>query len=231
MTGCGRFGFGFASSDKSAASMTDEFNESPWTERQWEAFLRQNELRAARFQDLFETLADDPNRDELIDREMRWNRDREEPELEFAEADVELESEEELQTESRQKKSRLSALPAYSASYRWGLKVLKALKKVRQQDADTEEIVSRALESCLSVGAKIAGGHALGENDESICGNIVYCKRAAAFAQQGIEALKELADRGELAGDVLQGLIEEGARVRTLVEDHIRELRSRVWWE
>ena len=210
--------------------MTDEFNESPWTEQQWEAFLRQSELRAARFQDLFETLADDPNRDELIDREMGWNCGREGPELEFAEADVELESEEELLTESRQKKSRLSALPAYSASYRWGLTVLKALRKVRQQDADTEEIVSRALESCLSVGAKIAGGHALGEN-ESICGNIVYCKRAAAFAQQGIEALKELADRGELAGDVLQGLIEEGARVRTLVEDHIRELRSRVWWE
>lgn len=231
MTDCGGFGFSFASSDKSAASMTDEFNESPWTEQQWETFLRQGELRAARFQDLFETLADDPNRDELIDREMGWDRDREVPGLEFAEADVELESEEELQTESRQKKSRLSALPAYSASYRWGLKVLKALKKARQQDADTEEIVSRALESCLSAGAKIAGGHALGENDESICGNIVYCKRAAAFVQQGIEALKELADRGSLSGEEVQRLIEEGVRVRSLVDERIRELRARVWWE
>jgi hypothetical protein len=217
--------------------MTDDFNESPWTEQQWETFLRQGELRAARFQDLFETLADDPNRDELIDREMGWDREREEPASEFPEAEEELEfeeelePEEELQTERRRKKSRLSALPAYSASYRWGLKVLKALKKVDQRDADTEEIVARALESCLSVGAKIAGGHALGEKEEAICGNIVYCRRAAAFAQQGIEALQQLADRGELAGDVLQGLIEEGARVRSLVDERIRELRARVWWE
>lgn len=211
--------------------MTDEFNESPWTEQQWETFLRQGELRAARFQDLFETLADDPNRDELIDREMGWDRDREQPALDFRETEEDMLPDEEFRAPVRRKRSRLSALPAYSASYRWGLKVLKALKKVDQQDADTEETVSRALESCLSVGAKIAGGHALGEEDERICGNIVYCRRAAAFAQQGIEALQELADRGELAGDVLRGLIEEGARVRLLVEERIRELRSRVWWE
>lgn len=211
--------------------MADEFNESPWTEQQWETFLRQGELRAARFQDLFETLADDPNRDELIDREMGWDREREQPALDFPEAEEDTPPEEEFRAPARRKRTRLSALPAYSASYRWGLKVLKALKKLDGKDADTEEIVSRALECCLSVGAKIAGGHALGVQDEAICGNIVYCRRAAAFAQQGIEALQELADRGGLAGDVLEGLIEEGARVRSLVDERIRELRARVWWE
>ena len=214
--------------------MTDEFNETPWTERQWEEFLRESELRSARFGELFETLLDHPRRDELIAREMGWNRDREAPEeepaFELPEAD-EWQPDEEDQEEIRQEKADLSALPAYSAAFQWGLGIHKLFENVGERNADLEEIISRAIEGGLCVGAKIAAGRALGDDDETLCGNIVCCKRAAAFARQAIEALQELADCGGFPGEALQGLIEEGNRVQALVEERIRELRSRVWWE
>ena len=232
--------------------MPAEFDDKPWTERQWEEFLRQSELRAARYGELFETLRDDPQCEELIDREMGWGGDREESEFDWSQAEAEAAgetgedeevedeedqdeeeelSDEEAEAEVGHKRSRLAAAPAYSAGYKWGLAVYKLLETAGERDEDFEEIAARAVEGSTSVAAKIAAGNGLGEEDDSICGNIVCCRRAAAFAQQGIEALKELADRGCLPGEALQGLIDEGARVRSLVEERIRELRSRVWWE
>jgi len=230
--------------------MPAEFDDKPWTERQWEEFMRQSELRAARFGELFETLRDDPQCDELIDREMGWGGDREESEIDWSQAEAEAAgeedvdgededeegeeqelSDEEVEAEVGHKRSRLAAVPAYSAGYKWGLAVYKLLETAGERDEDFEEIAARAVEGSTSVAAKIAAGNGLGEEDDSICGNIVCCKRAAAFAQQGIEALKELAGRGCLPGEALQELIDEGARVRSLVEERIRELRSRVWWE
>jgi len=196
--------------------MADEFDETPWTERQWEAFLRESELHAARFGDLFETLLDHPDRDELIAREMGWKGDREAPNFELPEAEEDEPDEDEpdedgpdedepdedgpdedgpdedVLDERQAKKSRLRALPAYSAGRQWGLRVCKALENVgggaaelgkgELHEAELDEIVSRAIEGCLSVAAKIAGGHALGDEDQALCGNIVCCKRAAAFA-------------------------------------------------
>src|SRR5688500_18765648 len=49
-------------------------SETPWTEAQWETFLKEGELRAARYGELLESLMDHPDRDAIIDREMGWNR-------------------------------------------------------------------------------------------------------------------------------------------------------------
>ena len=51
----------------------NEADERPWTEAQWEAFMKEGELRSARFSELFETLLDDPDRDAKISREMGWD--------------------------------------------------------------------------------------------------------------------------------------------------------------
>ena len=48
-------------------------SDTPWTEDQWEAFLREGEVRAARYGELLESLMDHPDRDAIIDREMGWN--------------------------------------------------------------------------------------------------------------------------------------------------------------
>jgi len=65
----------------------DEDPHSPLTEDEWLAEFQRMDAQAARYGDLFETLIDDPNRDELIDREMGWDDDLTEDEL--AELDAE----------------------------------------------------------------------------------------------------------------------------------------------
>ncbi|HVX62993.1 MAG TPA: hypothetical protein VHC19_20395 [Pirellulales bacterium] len=221
--------------------MTDEFSEKPWTEQQWEDFLRQSEVRSARYGELFETLAEHPERDELIDREMGWDREPEEPEFElsweqgeyddFDEEEVDELETEESQEEIRQRRSELRELPAFSAARQWAMAAQRLLKDVGELDAEVDEIVARAHEGCLCAGAKIAAGYGMGEEEQTLCGNIVCCKRAAAFAEQGIEALLELAECGCFSAAAVQPLIEQGRKVRSLIEDRIRELRSRVWWE
>src|SRR5690606_33785403 len=75
------------------AAMADGDGARPMTEAEWERRFRENDLRAARYGDLFETLIDDPNRDEIVAREMGWlsDEDDEEP----AEDDEAPEEEEE----------------------------------------------------------------------------------------------------------------------------------------
>jgi hypothetical protein len=46
--------------------------ERAWDEYQWEHFLRQQESKAERYMQLLEEYLDDPQRDEIIAREMGW---------------------------------------------------------------------------------------------------------------------------------------------------------------
>ena len=48
-------------------------DDRPWTEDQWEAFMKRGDARSAKFGELLETLRDDPDRDATIAREMGWD--------------------------------------------------------------------------------------------------------------------------------------------------------------
>jgi hypothetical protein len=45
----------------------------PWNEDEWEAFMKESDLRSARFGEILETVMDHPDRDALIDRHMGWD--------------------------------------------------------------------------------------------------------------------------------------------------------------
>jgi hypothetical protein len=51
----------------------EDDTEGPWDEQRWETFMRESDLRSARFGEIFETVMDDPNRDRIIAREMGWD--------------------------------------------------------------------------------------------------------------------------------------------------------------
>ena len=56
--------------------MAHDKPEMPLTEEQWEALMRQSDARAARYGELLDTLMDEPDRDEIIDKEMGWDDDK-----------------------------------------------------------------------------------------------------------------------------------------------------------
>jgi hypothetical protein len=50
----------------------DREREGIWDEYDWERFLQQQDQRTEKYMDLLEKYIDDPNRDEIIAREMGW---------------------------------------------------------------------------------------------------------------------------------------------------------------
>lgn len=65
--------------------MAHDEPELPMTEEQWEALMRQSDARAARYGELLDTLMDEPDRDEIIDKEMGWDDEKEEADQEWIE--------------------------------------------------------------------------------------------------------------------------------------------------
>src|ERR1051325_404203 len=81
--------------------------------------------------------------------------------------------------------------------------------------------------SAGKVGANLAGGHGLGYDEDSICGNIVKCRWALADCEFCREMLEQLHQRtGEAK---YAGLVEESRRLAESVRDRIARLRKRVW--
>ncbi len=81
-----------------ARSKSPDDDERPWTEEQWEAFMRRNDLRADRFGELMETLIDDPDRHAKISHEMGWDKPAE---GEDEEADARRREFEEIATDAQ----------------------------------------------------------------------------------------------------------------------------------
>src|SRR6266478_8186867 len=53
--------------------MPDEQPEKVWDEYDWERFLQQQDRKTEKYMELLERFIDDPNRDQIIAREMGWN--------------------------------------------------------------------------------------------------------------------------------------------------------------
>lgn len=213
--------------------VSGESHERPMTEAEWEQLMRESEARSAKFGELLETLIDHPDRDAIIEREMGWDRDDgDSAEPAFAEGiEAEPATDEELAKFQREQKA-VEEIPAFARSREWAMNVWSALEHV---DADETSILAEQLQEAIggsmSVSVKIAGGHGMGYDDQSLCGNIVRCKKALEAADESLRALKEIQEGGHVPAATIEPLIANGLDIRALVEAWIAELRERVWWE
>lgn len=214
--------------------------ELPWGEVQWERLMRESDAKSAKFGELLETLMDHPDRDEIIAREMGWDREdedddrpewqREEEDAALIEAMNEPPTEEEME-DFLNERDEVDEIPAYRQSYDWSMRVHHALRGQECDDEIADELLGEAVGQGHCIAAKIAGGHGMGYEDDAICGNIVNCKRALEAADDSLRALRELSDRRPELANTITPLLDEGQKIRQVVVDRIEELRSRVWWE
>ena len=231
----------------------DDEPEQPWNEAQWEKFLKESEVRSAKFGELLETLMDHPDRDAIIDREMGWDRDDDEsPAMEWIEEALESEDDDEDddatlvmdpaelpdQIDDDEDDSEpwedneLKKLPYYTRAFDFGLRVHDQLKPYLTADGeDQDEDFIDALANGFNIAAKLAGAHGMGYEDDMICGNIVCCKRSLEAADECLRALMSLRERGLMPAAAADPLLKEGEQVRGLVEQHIADLRGQVWWQ
>jgi hypothetical protein len=82
--------------------------------------------------------------------------------------------------------------------------------------------------SAPKVGANLAGGHGLGYDEETLCGNIVKCRWALADCEFCREMLEQLAER--TGRGIYRSLAEQCRQLAGHIRDRIARLRERVWW-
>jgi hypothetical protein len=230
-------------------------SDRPWTEEQWLAEFRESEARSARFGELLETLADHPDRDALISREMGWD-DDEEVDSDDSELDDSLEVDFGPESDDQEEppcadddapldllhkdderdeadgEPRLSDEPAYRGAVELAEFAIKFNRRVGTPsltDVHQEEMFGELLGNVLIPAAKIRGGHRYGY-DTNICGNIV-CNRFALEATEKAErALCELDRVGVLAAEWRKEMLPRLRPLISHLNERIAEMRKRVWW-
>ena len=73
--------------------MSEPDSDRAWDEYEWERFLQQQDQKTEKYMELLEKYIDDPNRDELVSREMGWthiNTDDQDEEWRDDEEDLEV---------------------------------------------------------------------------------------------------------------------------------------------
>lgn len=218
-----------------------------WDEFDWERFLQRADARTAKYQELYETLAKHPNRDLLIAHEMGWEEDLrrcggerncpscaerfdcEAYELQRLMADPQSMSEDPDADELIACFEQLRDVPAYCRAQEFATALEEKFRAGVPRWADDEEARNAAFHAQM-VPAQIAGGHGIGYERDSLCGNIANCKRALRSLEQCMEGMAALCARGMLnASDV-----EQMRRLATAVDREVTcwidQLRGRIWW-
>jgi hypothetical protein len=194
--------------------------------------MKRSDVRSAKFGELMETLRHHPDRDQIIDKEMGWDKPVNE---EFAKIVEEAaEAVEKGEVEDLDDAEPVEEIPVYARAWDVGEKVERVLepwlKAPVGKDEEFNELIGEAFINIHIVCAKIAGGHGMGYDDDVLCGNIVYCKRALQACRKGIEAWEELAKRGIVKNQLAEEIVKDMQELRGMVEQRMAELRNRVWW-
>ncbi len=225
--------------------------EKPMSEAQWETLLKESDLRAARFGELLETLIDDPNRDEIIAHEMGWNdQNGEDDDIEQfmdldasfdgnggagAAADPAMDSFAGIPDDDDNLSDACDppdTIPAYVAAMAAADLIREALQPILDNE-DDEEIDERLSEVFLNIHtacAKISGGHAMGYDDDVLCGNIVCNKIALDAVEKSLDALRSLRNDDLIDPVISDRLLPPLHSARRALAERITELRKQVWW-
>lgn len=228
--------------------MADQAEDHPWTESQWEVFLSRADFFSARYQELFETLADHPQRDRLIGREMGWDESDpagtqpwlHEVEQEPGPADTPslcdpgdgaARAINGMHTQFDDDDASLKAIPAYHHATAFADALRLAAMNVRQSpDGEPDDDLVQTLTYAMAIAPKLAAGHSMGYRDEVLGGNIVHCRRALDTAHACAASLDCLQAKGLFEAATLGRLQHQLAALRQSLDRRVRELRARVWW-
>ena len=224
--------------------MKDEefYEDDDWDEEDWERFLQKADVRNAKYIELFETLHNHPDCDDLIAKEMGWDHKDEDCDDKNKSCDNCEKSNEchiyEInkifdnsigydETTERDVKD-VKKITAYKKSYEFCIRLRAYFKN--SKGIDTDENIIEAISASSIVSAKIAGGHGMGYEKDSLCGNIANCKRSLKNARKCIYSLELGRANALFPESEMNILISEAIKVEREVIKWIEELRSKIWW-
>ena len=224
--------------------MKDEnfYEEDDWDEEDWERFLQKADVRNAKYMELFETLHNHPDRDNLIAKEMGWdhkyedcdvknkscNDCEENNECHIYEINQIFDNSIECEKTIERDVEDVKKIIAYQKSYEFCIRLGKYFENCK--GIDTDENVIDAISASSIVPAKIAGGHGMGYEKDSLCGNIANCKRSLKNVRKCIYSLEIVMTNASFPENEMNILISEAIKVEHEVVKWIDELRSKIWW-
>ena len=185
----------------------DQEPEKIWDEYDWERFLQQQDRKTERYMELLEKYIDDPNRDQIIAREMGWYHLLDDEGKDWAENVDHLFTEEMEQAEEEEGEESeedgeagesFESHPLYQASFAltvWIDQLFEELGEMQNHPAAVRLATQTAIAS-----AKLAA--ALSDDDVDEIGmTIAYLKRALKAVTNAMEAAVQLRSEITLSKD------------------------------
>ena len=182
----------------------DQEPEKIWDEYDWERFLQQQDRKTERYMELLEKYIDDPNRDQIIAREMGWYHLLDDEGKDWAENVDHLFTEEMEQAEEEEGEESeedgeagesFESHPLYQASFAltvWIDQLFEELGEMQNHPAAVRLATQTAIAS-----AKLAA--ALSDDDVDEIGmTIAYLKRALKAVTNAMEAAMQLKQEKKL---------------------------------
>lgn len=214
--------------------LDDEFeslNRASWDEEDWEEFLLRQDCLNAKYQELYETLRDHPDRDTLIAREMRWQVPEDLLGEDFDDG-FEPDDEDDEGWLAREEAfvADLDAIAAYRLGQEFAQAVDRRLTARLRERLGLDEDAARTVRTAIEAAGHIASGHSIGYERDTLCGNIACCKRAQRSLAECFDGLLALRRRGVLTPGDADTLLAAGRQASAAVAQRITELRRRVWW-
>jgi hypothetical protein len=200
----------------------DDFTEEVWDEYQWEQFLQEQDRNTEKYFALLEKYVDDPDRDEVIAREMGWKFCQDEAEMEEI---AEIVCEEEIlgMEEEGGEFDRFSRSPIYKDTlklHRWINNWIESDEQLR----DHPEAVRFATRSAVC-GAKLAAA-LCGDETAEIGMTIAYLKRALKASNDALDAAAQLVEAGLLDKRRAATARRHVFTIRNRVVDFMSEYRT-----
>jgi hypothetical protein len=210
------------------------YDDEIWDEFKWEEFLKEQDKKVDLYTELFYRYQDDPNRDEIIAREMGWSlllEQGEEVDDNF-EFDDELEEGEEWKVAAGIKEDLsefddLHKSPLYQKAHSFAVAALRISDKLPERFRSDSSVVDFISNAAIA-GAKIAGGTAIGDENLNELGcSIAYCKRGLVAANLAIAALREMKRKKIIGGELYLKLVKEATEIRNGIASYVLELREK----
>jgi hypothetical protein len=203
--------------------MADFFEEPEraWDEYDWERFLQQQDHKTERYMELFEKYIDDPNRDQIIAKEMGWPHLLDHPGEEAEEA--EFESDEEDAEEQGEGSESFESHPLYQNAFALTVWIDQLFDEI--PSAASNPLGVKLASHVAVASAKLAAALSDQESEE-IGMTIAYLKRALLAVTTAIEAATQMNRDGILNDRQFADLHRRVFNVRDNIIVLMGELRA-----
>lgn len=222
--------------------MSDE--EKPMDEFEWEEWLKKNDEMVDKYSALMEKYLDDPNRDDIIAKEMGWDKDDEDDGIErpwlkeFEESlehlDDEVEEGDEWKVAAGMQESAESDIPNFDEDPLYQLGFSFSTDFIKWFDVLPERVkkdthMTEAAHNALIPGAKIAGAFDTGEDDDKdmLGMRLAVYKRGLAAANITVSSLNAAKEKNIYADESLSEFIKRATELRNALAVRIQEVREK----